>query len=314
MKQELIKPQHLTPGDNLGIVTLSAPEAADNPERVDRGIRYLKSLGFNIRFAKNSLSSTKTYLASDPEVLAEDLNLLFSDKSIKGIICSGGGTNANRLLPYLDYSTIRENPKIIVGMSNPTVVLNAIYAKTCLETFHGPVLVWNFGEEKVPDYTKNSFLTTTMKTEIIGEIPESGNWQFIKPGIAEGKLIGGNLWSLQSLLGTKFEPNWDNSILFWEDIAKEPRRLDAILSHFSLAGVFEKIVGMVIGELVLCDSEAKSLSVEQIILDLVKEYNFPILSGVRLGHTEEKLTLPIGITASINSEKELFSILESSVL
>ena len=310
----IIKPNRLSKGNKLGIVTLSAPEAAENPERVEQGIRTLQQLGFEVVLSPHALAMERGHLADDPLLLAEDVNAMFADPTINGIICSGGGTNANRLLPLVDYSLISQNPKVFVGMSNPTVILNAIFAKTGLVTFHGPVLVWNFGAEKMPEYSLKSFEQTTMNNEPIGPIPISGDWEFLKPGFAIGRLIGGNLWSLQSLIGTEFEPNWNGAILFWEDIAKEPKRLDAMLTHFLLAGVFDKISGMIIGELVLCDAKGGSLSLKDIIIDLLQGYDFPVLAGVRFGHTDEKLTIPIGALAHIDSQEDSFEILDNAVI
>ncbi len=300
-------PEHLSRGDTIGLITVSAPEPAENPTNLEAGIARLQALGFELKFGKYTLANNHGHLANKPQLLAQDLNDMFRDPSVAGILCTGGGTNANRILPFLDYALIRENPKILVGMSNPTVIFNAITAKTGLVTFHGPALVWNWGGQ-MPEYTEKSFVETTMGDEIIGQLPKSGAWKFIKSGKAEGRLIGGNLWSIQSLLGTPYEPSWTGVIFFWEDIAKEPKRIDAMLTHFKLARVFEKISGMVIGELVGCSSNGASLDVRDIVLELTNEYSFPILSGVRFGHTDEKLTLPIGATASIDSDNVLFAV------
>lgn len=202
---------------------------------------------------------------------------------------------------------------MLVGLSNPGVVLNAITARSGVITFHGPVLVWNFGGDAFPLYTRDSFEQTIIAGGPAGEVPRSGSWSFLREGKARGILYGGNLWSIQSLLGTPFEPQWDGAIFFWEDIAKEPKRIDAMLTHFKLTGVFNRIVGMIVGELVLCDPQGPSLTVDEILTDLVSEYNFPVLTGVRLGHTDEKLTLPIGATVSLDSNSGSFRIEQSTV-
>jgi muramoyltetrapeptide carboxypeptidase len=308
-----LKPKHLSAGNKLGVVTVSAPEAAENPECVKKGIAALNRLGFEVALAPHALASQKGHIAADAIPLAQDVNAMFADPQISGMICSGGGTNSNRLLPFLDYALIRQHPKVIMGLSNPTVVLNAIHAKTGLMTFHGPALVWDFGADAIPAYTMSAFRKAVMDPEPVGIIPVSGDWVFLKPGKASGKLLGGNLWSLLSVLGTEYEPDWNGAILFWEDVGKEPRRIDAMLTHFKLAGIFEKIAGMVVGELVECDASGPSLTVDEIVLDLLKDYRFPVLSGVRLGHTDEKLTLPIGVQAAIDSETSSFTILESAV-
>jgi muramoyltetrapeptide carboxypeptidase len=305
-------PRRLRRGDTIGLVTVSAPEAAEHPQNVDKGINHLKSLGFNVKPGRYAFSNEHGHLANKPILLAEDLNNMFMDPNIAGILCTGGGTNANRTLPYIDYEIIGKNPKIFVGMSNPTIILNAITSMTGLITFHGPALVWNWGGE-MPDYTETSFLKITTNKKTLGQFPKNTAWDFIKPGKAKGRLFGGNLWSVQSLIGTQYEPSWNGAIFFWEDIAKEPKRIDAMLTHFKLAGVFEQISGMVIGELVGCSPQGSSLDINEIVLELTKEFDFPILSGICFGHTDEKLTLPIGANVSLNSQDGTFSLVESVV-
>lgn len=300
-------PNTLKTGDTIGLVTLSAPEAGEFSTNVDKGIAALQELGFKVKLSKHALDSEKGYLANDPELLAEDLNGLFADKSISGIVCTGGGTNANRLLPFVDYDLIAQNPKAIVGMSNPTVLFNAITSRTGLVTFHGPALVWNWGGT-MPIYTKEAFKRVLMDGGRPIALPKSGDWQYVKTGKAVGKLLGGNLWSLQSLLGTQYEPKWEDAIFFWEDIGKEPRRLDAMLTHFKLCGVFDKIKGMIVGELVNCSDEGNVITLSEMLKELTAGHTFPILTGVRFGHTDEKLTLPIGAQATIDSARDSFII------
>lgn len=312
-KNSIIKAKRLFAGAKIGLVTLSAPEAAQNPDRVDRGILRLKDFGFEVVLSKYALSQTHGHLAASPHLLAEDFNKFIRDDSIEAIICTGGGTNANRLLPFIDYDYFKTHPKVVMGMSNPTVLLNALTAKSGIITFHGPVLVWNFGDPDMSDFIINSFKEVVVNPKDKYLFPKKGEWKWIKKGRANGRLLGGNLWSLQSLIGTPYEPDWEGSILFWEDIAKEPKRLDAMLMHLKLAGVFEKISGMVIGELVLCETKEDSLSIEEIILEITQEYNFPILHGVRLGHTAEKITLPVGGAASLNSDDGVFMLTDTAV-
>lgn len=296
-------PPKLTVGDKIGLVTISSPEPFQFPDNVSNGINALEKIGLKPELSKHALANDYKYLADKPELLSADFNEMISRDDIKGIIFTGGGTNANRLLPSINYDKIIANPKVIVGMSNPTVILNAITAKTNVTTFHGPTLVWNWGNN-LPEASLNSFINTTMKNKKIGVLPQSDSWEFIREGSAKGTLYGGNLWSIQSLIGTPYEPEWKDAILFWEDIAKEPKRIDAMLTHFKLSGVFEKINGMVVGELVSCDSGEPSLSVQEILLELTEQYKFPVVTGVKFGHTDEKLTIPIGVEAIIDSSQK----------
>lgn len=311
----IIRPPRLREGDRVALVTVSAPEAAQNPDRVERGLAYLHKLGLDPVPFPHAFASTKAYLAAEPEELAQDINAVFADPSIKAVICTGGGTNANRLLPYLDYDLMRAHPKVLVGMSNPAVVLNAVYARSGLITFHGPVLVWNLGDpDGLTEPTLASFRATLWRPTPPGKLVDhQRSWRFLRPGRARGRLLGGNLWTIQSLLGTPYCPSWEGALFFWEDIAKEPRRIDAALTHFRLAGVFDQIAGMIIGRLVECEATGPSLNVPEIVADLTKDYSFPILYDVLFGHTDDKLTLPLGVQATIDSATGTFSIDEAAV-
>jgi muramoyltetrapeptide carboxypeptidase len=310
-----IFPPGLQAGDRVALVTVSAPEAARNPDRVDMGVSSLRGLGLDPILFPHALADTGSYLAASPLKLAADINQAFSDPSIAGIICTGGGTNANRILPYLDYELIAAHPKVFMGMSNVSVVLNAIYARANLVTFHGPVLVWNFGApEGLTPLTLGSFMKTVWMAVPPGRLPREGvSGHFLRPGSASGRVVGGNLWTIQSLLGTPYEPNWKGAIFLWEDIGKEPKRLDAVLTHFRLAGIFDKIVGMVIGRLVACDASDPSIKMKEILLEVTNGYDFPILYDVLFGHTDDKLVLPIGGLATIDSSSKTLSIDEAVV-
>lgn len=309
-----IKPAFLKKGSTIGIVSVSAPEAADEPERFERGIDVLLRRGYKVTLG-SCVSKRHGYLSADERSMARDLNKMFSDEKVAAIICAGGGTNANRLLKHLDYETITSNPKIFVGISNPSVLLNAIYAKTGLVTFHGPVIVWNFGDESgLTEYTDNHFWSLIEEPEMFSQIEPQPSWKWFRHGKAEGKLVGGNLASIQGLLGTQWEPDWNESIFFWEDIAKPTNRLDMALTHFRDVGVFEKISGMVVGSLVSCEPPKGGQTVNEILSDLIGEFNFPVLCDVDLGHTDDKATLPIGIGAELNSESNSFAFTEAAVL
>lgn len=304
-------PQPMQSGDHIAIVTLAAPEAHDNPDRVCNGVKRLASYGLSAEFLPSALDKRCSYLAADPELLAASLNKAFLDKRFSGIICSGGGRNANRLLPLLDYDLIAHNPKRLIGMSNVSVVLNALLAKANLVTFHGPVLVWNIGDpEGMTTMTENSFKQWLFDAEMQTP-PLLERTRFLREGYCEGHLVGGNLWSIQSLLGTPFSPCWDGAVLFWEDIAKDANQIDAMLTHFHLTGVFERIAGMVVGELAACNNDP-DYPVEKMILDITKPYGFPILWNMPLGHTADKVTLPIGAKAVLDSSTNSFTLSNQS--
>lgn len=290
----------LRKGSKIGIVSGSAPEAAKEKERFLKGINRLKSMGFNVVIAEHTCNSNG-YLSGTELEMAGDINNMFADPTIDCIMCSGGGTNSNRILRHLDYELITNNPKIFVGVSNPTTILNAITAKTGLVTFHGPSIVWDYGDDNFPDFTKDSFMNILTRSSECYIFPNCENkWHTVKGGTASGELVGGNLISIQCLLGTPYEPNWTGKILIWEDICKPLERIDLMLTHFRDVGVFEKIAGMIIGELVAC--EGADTGLDELLNELMREYSFPIISKVPFGHTSNKLTLPLGTTVYMDAD------------
>lgn len=305
-----IKPKILKPGATIGVFTPSAPVDRENFEK---GIDFLKQSGFKLKLGANALKVTG-YLAGTDEERVSDLHSLFLDPAIDAIFCSSGGYNSNRLLDKIDYKLIAQNPKIFMGLSDPTSLLCAIYTKSGLITFHGPVvqfdMSWNY-----TSYTERYLEKALSMVDAIGYIVEVTGENVLKPGKASGRLVGGNLTSIQYLLGTPYEPDWRGALLFWEDVFEEPHVLDAKLVHLRSAGVFDQINGMVIGQLVGCEEEefANTPSIEETVLDLCKDYNFPILYDVLLGHTKDKLTIPIGVEAEIDTQGMVLSIVESGV-
>ncbi len=301
MCPNIIKPKPLKRGDTIGIITCSSPEPNCHKERFNKGLNVLKELGFKIVIGENAFKK-RAYMAGTGRERARDINKMFEDPNINALICAGGGVSANRVIPYIDFDLIKKNPKIFMGISNPAILLNAIFSKTGLITFHGPTIIWDFGGEKgLNQYTKEYLFRSLTDTNAIGRITPSSEWKVFKDGKRKGLLMGGHLTTIQSILGTVYSPDWENSIFFWEEANKEPHVIDAMLTHFKLAGVFDKISGMIIGEIVNCEEKKypETLKIEEIIEDICGDYDFPILYGVKLGHTVEKITIPIGVTATL---------------
>lgn len=302
-----IRPAPLRPGAVIGVVSVSAPEPATDAEFFNRGVEALQHFGYEVVLGKHTLEQ-KGYVTASAEDLAADLHELFADERVAAIICAGGGINANRLLRHLNWSLIQQHPKILVGVSNPTVLLNAITEQTGLITFHGPSVVWDFGaEDGTPELTSTHFAGLLGSSESTYEIPAQHDWQWLREETLSGRLVGGNLASLQGLLGTLYEPDWDGAVLFWEDIAKPVNRLDVMLTHLRDVGVFQRISGMVVGKLVSCEP-SNGITYDAMLLDLLKDEDFPILTEVPFGHTADKLTLPIGAHLRIAPDSDAMRI------
>lgn len=290
---QTVRPKPLTSGATIGVLSVSAPEPFANAKSFNRGIAVLKERGYEVVLSTHT-AEQRGYVTADAATLAADLHELFENNRVSAVICAGGGVNANRLLHYLSWDIIRDHPKIMLGVSNPTVLLNAITARANLITFHGPSVVWDFGAEGgAPELTSSHAWGVLENLGHTYDVPAGDDWQWLRNGELSGRVIAGNLASLQGLIGTPYEPDWDNAVLVWEDVAKPVNRLDMMLTHFRDAGVFDRISGMIVGKLVSCEP-SNGITYDEMLLDLLREDEFPILSEVPFGHTAEKITLPIG--------------------
>ncbi|MDD2245122.1 MAG: LD-carboxypeptidase [Syntrophomonadaceae bacterium] len=309
-KQIATLPRHLKKDDKVNVLVLSAPDGFNFKNQFLNGVDCLKGYGLKVQYSDECFASAG-YTVSSPEKQAQALNNAFSDHSIKGIFLAGGGYNLNRVLPFIDFDLIKSNPKVIIGMSNMSVLLNAILAKTGLASYYGPAVIHNLGNpEGFDEYSKQSFRKTLFENSLIGEITPFSKWKTLNSGIAEGKIVGGNLTSIESLIGTEYEPDWTESILFWEDCFMELHTLDMILTHFMLAGIFTKIKGMVIGRPLEIQEEemACDLNFEDIITDICGKLNIPVMYNVDFGHNDEKFTLPIGVEVTIDCDNTKISL------
>jgi len=304
------KAHKLKPEDKVGVVSPSEPIVFRNKFR--SSIKELEKMGLEVILGEHVFKEYRGYLAGTVEERINDLNKMIKDRQIKAIFTSLGGFASNQLLPLINYSTLKKNPKIIIGYSDISVLLNAIYAKTKLITFHGPTLEYGIPQWK--KFTKDYFYKTLFTSKPIGMIK---SFKTLKPGKASGRLIGGNLSVLRTLWGTKFSPNWRGSIFFWEDENITFEDLEHFLAHLKLVGALGKMRGMVIGKLKniykFKSKRRKANSVEQIVLEATKDYDFPIIMNVDFGHFPKQITIPIGAKATIDTFKNLFSIDESGV-
>lgn len=300
-------PYKLKTSDKIGIVSPSSPITKDCMEQFNKGIKYLNDSGFEVAIAKNAFANTAGYSAT-PQEKAEDINNMFADKSIKAIICSQGGENANACLPYLDWETIKENPKIFLGISDITVLLNSIHAKTGLVTFHGNDVIWGFGTNPEP-YDAQEFMDRLIHGKT-GIINGNGVRATIRGGTATGKLIGGNIHCLLKLAGTTYLPEFENSILFLESFGFDPEDCDCAFNHLKQMGVFDKIKGVIVGYIYDEFAEQRDVHMEDVLLNVSDGYEFPILKINDFGHNCPNTVIPIGVTARLDSTRKEIVILE----
>ena len=312
------KPQRLRPGMTVGLVTPASNVPEDQELHI--AMDLVRSLGFIAKPSANLFSRTQ-YLAGTDKQRADDLNAMFADPEVDAIFCVRGGYGSGRLLRYLDYDMIAANPKVILGYSDITAILNAIYLRTGLITFHGPIAGGNFSDYTYDQY--NRVLVEPTSTTEIGNPPvfetRPGvvDWENrltpIVSGSAEGHLVGGNLSLVVTLLGTPFEPNFDGAILFLEDVSEPPYSVDRMLTHLWMTGKLERVAGIVLGKFTDDDYDSNTFSMEQVMRDRFEPLGIPTLRGTMIGHIEDKTVVPIGIQARLDVDAGTLTLLEAAV-
>ena len=290
----------LNKGDTIGIVSPSAPITDELKEQFNNGLKVLENMGFNILLSKNVFSNSLGYSASINEKI-EDLHEMFKNKDVKAIICSQGGQNSNTILPYLDYELIKNNPKIIFGISDATALLNAIYVKTKIITYHQNDLIWGMGIEANKDEMEDFKLRLIDGRK--GEIKHfTDSWKCLRKGTCEGTLVGGNLSTLVKLLNTDFCPDFKDCILFLEEFAEESSldEVDSKINILKQQGVFNQIKGLWIG---YYEKDTEKVKYEDVVMNNIKEYKFPILKCNDFGHNCSNIVIPIGVRARLIAEE-----------
>ncbi|MCB0752649.1 MAG: LD-carboxypeptidase, partial [Ignavibacteriae bacterium] len=232
---KIIKPKKLNKNDVIGIV--SPASSPDHYEAIENGVKYLEGIGYRVKIGKN-VGKKHGYLAGSDEERLDDLHKMFVDKEVKAIFSIRGGYGSGRLLDRLDFSLIKKNPKIFVGYSDITALQIAIFNKTGLVTFAGPMVATDFSGE-VNKFAEENFWKVLNSSKKIGKIynPQKEKFYMLNSGRGEGKIIGGNLALVSSLMGTPFLPKFKDSILLLEDIGEEPYRVDRLLNQLKLANV-----------------------------------------------------------------------------
>lgn len=294
----MIIPNKLNIGDTIGVVAPSDPIIGENVDEIMLAKKKVEEKGFKVEFSKNLFSNSLGYSSSAKEK-ADDINYMFANKDIKMIWCAKGGENSNCTFEYLDYDLIKENPKIICGYSDITSITNIITAKTGIVTFSGT----NF-KTIATDETDFSFNEAIKRfVDCDTNLGKPQDYKVLKKGVATGKLVGGNLSLIRGLVEGKYKIDFNDKILFIEELGFEtgPCLTYNYLYYMKQNGVFDKISGLWIGNY----NHESNISLEQIVFDVIGDkYNFPIIKSNNFGHIEEKIVIPIGTNAKIDTDTE----------
>jgi len=295
------KPPRLKRGGRIGVV---APAGCVDQRAIEEGVEAVRKEGFAVELAPN-IYGRKGYLAGDEHARTNDLVDFFRRADIDAIFCARGGFGSIQLLPRL---TDQLKPKIFVGYSDITVLLNWFLQKVGMVTFHAPMLAMDIARglsERAKQHFWGMLTGETKEWKVqLGEI--------IQPGVAEAEMMGGCLSLLVTTLGTPYEIDTTGKLLFIEDVDEKPYRIERMLTHLKMAGKLERLSGVVFGDFRGCEGDG-ARDVRQVIGELFGEASYPVIMGMAAGHGQENLALPFGVKMALDSHAGTLSLVESPV-
>jgi muramoyltetrapeptide carboxypeptidase len=296
-----MKPESLQPGDTIGLIAPSRFIGKEDRDNLDKGIRFLKDHGFQVRLSPNFWRVRGSSAGTIKERVS-DIHTMFTDPQVNAVYCVQGGNSAHNLLPHLDYDLITAHPKILLGLSDSSHLLLAIHSQTGLVTFYAPSLT-HLADKTAQSQTQ--LLELLRGAQVIYPRPVAT----ICSGRTEGVLIGGNLFVINSLLSSGYSPDYTDAILFFEDIDDAVSTIETQLHQLKTTGILESIKGLVIGHLeTTCD-------LDRLLEKHLSSCHFPIIKVDFFGHNiAECWTMPIGTRVLIDTEANIFQLMEPAVL
>ena len=283
-------PARLAPGDTVAVVAPSSPFIR---EKFQKGISVLAEMGLRPLFMEG-IYETRGYLAGSDPHRTRLIHESFTDHSVKAIFCARGGYGALRLLDLLDFGLVASHPKVFIGCSDVSVLLNVFYSRCGLVTFHGPMME-SLGQATQP--TKQALIDALFAGDPLTVTAE--NKLVIRSGTCSGVVSGGNLTTLCHLVGTPYVPDFSGHILMLEDVGEQPYRIDRMLIHMRMAGCFKDLAGLALGSFKDCGDPDQ---IYRIFEDIFSDVPIPILAGFNVGHDEPNLTIPFGIRATLDAD------------
>jgi muramoyltetrapeptide carboxypeptidase len=311
------KPPRLRPGDTVGLVQpagfvadLAGPQIAIE---TIRGMGLVPKLGQHVY-------DRHGYLAGTDESRAADINAMFADTSVRAIFAARGGWGSARVLPYLNWNAISANPKLLVGFSDITALHMAIAARGGFPTIHASNAGNNWGQTTLDTFRRLAFDAALpfypgrFGGDMSAAAAGAGSIETVRPGKATGRLIGGNLTVLSTLMGTPFLPSFDGAILFLEDVDEAVYSVDRMLTQLVLGGVLKRVAGVVFGRCARCASGASGgFTLSDVLTRHLRPLGVPVFSGAMIGHIANQLSLPLGVRAEIDADAGTIRILEPAV-
>jgi muramoyltetrapeptide carboxypeptidase len=309
--------KRLQKGDTIGLISPAGPI---KKEDIYESTTILKKLGFNIKKGRH-IYDKWGYLAGKDKDRAYDLMDMFCDKTVDMILCTRGGYGTMRILPFINFNLIKQNPKIFAGFSDITALLNTIYLKCNITTFHAPmcnsnlndkVTIENFLRILTSGYNPLKIKNTPPNPKFKGYFSDSS---YFNGNRAKGTLVGGNLSLISGTIGTPYEIDTKDKILFLEDVNEEPYKIDKMLTQMALCGKLEECNGIILGHFTSCSlpNYERSLTLEEVLNDRIISLGKPTIVNFQCGHSYPRLTIPIGAQVEIDCPNSTVNILEPMV-
>lgn len=312
---KLIKPKRLKAGQNVALI---APSSGLAEDQIQRAIDNMTSLGLVPKLGKHAKAANGFLAGTDAERVA-DIHWAFEDKTIDAVWCLRGGYGLTRILRQIDYELIRRNPKLVIGYSDITALLIAVHHKAGLVTAHGPASASTFSEYNQAHLKATLFdAETPHVAKVAPENAASTNPLFktevIKPGVARGALIGGNLSLVSAMAGTPFAlQNIKSKILFLEDVGEKPYRVDRMLTQLIESIDLRHLAGIALGIFNDCEGPEGSPTVMSVCRERLGNLNIPVVYGMSFGHIRDQFTLPLGVRAELDATNSTLTLLEAAV-
>jgi muramoyltetrapeptide carboxypeptidase len=315
----LLRAPRLKPGDTIALINPSGAIYERAPYRY--ATETLQALGFRVREAPHLRARYGHFAGTDAQ-RAADVNAMFADPTVHGILAMTGGSGGNRILPLIDYAAIRRTPKFLGGFSDLTALLTAVQVQTGLVTFHSPMGASEWNEFSV-QWLRGAVMDAQPVTLANPQDREdnlavrSGRITTLRGGMARGPLVGGNLAVLTSMAGSAYWPRFDGAILFLEEVNEYIYRVDRMLSTLKLSGALDRVAGIVLGGFTNCgpgDGNYGTLTLDEVFDDYFKPLNVPVYSGALFGHIKRKFTLPVGLPVEMDADAGTVRFLQPAVV
>lgn len=272
-------------------------------EEFERAEQAVRALGLRPVFGQNVRATAYGYLAGSDEQRASDFNAALADREIRGIFALRGGYGSMRILETIDYGAVARGPKVVLGYSDLTALLNALYQRTGLVTFHGPVAGLSQFTALEIEHVKR----VTMRAGPAGVLyaPQA---KALVGGTVRGRIVGGNLSLISAMVGTPYAVETTDALLYIEEVDEPAYRIDRMLTQLRLSGALKRVAGIIIGGLTNCEVS------DDVLLDRLGSLGVPIVRDMLIGHLDEQWTIPIGVLATLDAERRTLTIEEPAIM